>query len=254
MLQLLTQDPMLFLLLSLYRVPALIITLCCHEWAHAYVAYRCGDPTARMMGRMTLDPRRHLDPFGTILMVTVGFGWAKPVPVNPRNFRHRVADDVKVSLAGIGTNLVLFLLCITLAIALNSMLWQPEILSAYGSASFLSLNGINSMLIAGSDQLSMFMQRPWLSPVVGFVTLLANMNLMVALFNLLPIPPLDGHHVVNDLLFKGRLNLSPQVAQAGILIIMVISFSTDILSNVLSFFAAHIHNGVLSLFLMMTGG
>lgn len=244
---------MRFLLLSLYRVPALIITLCCHEWAHAYVAYRCGDPTARMLGRMTLNPLRHLDPLGTVLMITVGFGWAKPVPVNPRNYRNRIADDVKVSLAGITTNFVLFLLCTTLTIALNGLLWKPEILSIYGSEFFLSLNGANSALIFGSDQLSAFMQRPWLSPVIGFVTLLANMNLMVALFNLLPIPPLDGHHVVNDLLFKGRLNLSPQMAQAGILIIMVISFSTDILSNVLSFFATHIHNGVLSLFLMMTG-
>ena len=72
----------------LYTLPAILIGLTVHEWAHAYAAYRLGDPTARNLGRMTLNPLAHIDIFGFIMLILVGFGWAKPVPVNPRNFKN----------------------------------------------------------------------------------------------------------------------------------------------------------------------
>ena len=98
-------DTLLSLLISL---PGVFLALSAHEAAHGWVAYKCGDPTAKMMGRITLNPLRHLDPIGFLCMLFAGFGWAKPVPVNPNNYRNYRKDDLKVSLAGITANLILF--------------------------------------------------------------------------------------------------------------------------------------------------
>jgi Zn-dependent protease len=208
----LLSDPAAFFQDAIYSIPALLITLTCHEWAHAYVAYRCGDPTARMLGRLSLNPTRHLDPLGTLMMVFAGFGWAKPVPVNPRNYRHRIPNDIMVSLAGIVTNLTLFLVALFLSLALRD--WQ---FSSYAAANL-----------------------GWVTGLITFLTTLATMNLMVAIFNLLPIPPLDGYHVFNDLILRGRLNITPQMAQAGIMIVMFLSFATDYLDRIMSFLANNI--------------
>ena len=119
----LTSDPIGFLVFILYYAVAILTTLVLHEVAHGYVAYRCGDPTAKMLGRLSLDPRKHLDPIGTIALVLVGFGWAKPVPINSRNFQgNRVRADFLVSIAGIVTNLTLFILALLLATVLNPVL------------------------------------------------------------------------------------------------------------------------------------
>lgn len=96
------QDP----LSLLYTLPAIIIGLTVHEWAHAFAADKLGDPTAKNLGRMTLNPFAHIDLFGFLCLLVVGFGWAKPVPVNPRNFKNYRRDDIIVSLAGIAMNLV----------------------------------------------------------------------------------------------------------------------------------------------------
>ena len=103
-------DPVHTLIFFLLAFPGRILALSVHEFAHAWVANRCGDPTAKMLGRMTINPLKHLDPLGTILMLVVGYGWAKPVPVNPRNYRNYRQDDLKVSLAGVTMNLILFIL------------------------------------------------------------------------------------------------------------------------------------------------
>ena len=99
-------------------VPVLLFSVVAHEYAHGEAAYRQGDSTAYMLGRLTLNPLKHIDPFLTILLpimlIAMGgppFGGAKPVPVNPRNYRHHVSGDIIVSLAGIATNLALFVLC-----------------------------------------------------------------------------------------------------------------------------------------------
>ena len=240
--------------LLLYRVPALLLTLTVHEWAHAFVANRCGDPTARFMGRMTFNPLRHLDPIGTLLMFTVGFGWAKPVPVNPRNYRNRIADDVKVSLAGIATNLALFMLLTAMLVALHGFMWRPEIVAnSGGPRAFLDLYGINFSLVFGLNIDGALMQRTWLAPVVAFLTVAAQMNLMVAIFNLLPIPPLDGYHVANNLIFRGRFQITPQMAQMGMVAVMAISFATNILSTIMNFLATNVQGAVLGLFMLLTG-
>ena len=84
----LQSDPIGFVLYLFYLLVTVLLSLILHEVAHGYVAYRCGDATAKWMGRLSLDPRKHLDPIGTICMFLFGIGWAKPVPVNPRNFHN----------------------------------------------------------------------------------------------------------------------------------------------------------------------
>ena len=86
--QMLRTDPLGGLIFLAMFAVAILLSLILHECAHGYVALKCGDPTAKYMGRLTLDPRKHLDPMGTVFMVLLGFGWAKPVPVNPRNYRN----------------------------------------------------------------------------------------------------------------------------------------------------------------------
>src|ERR1700736_1588004 len=96
----------------LYQMIAFLFAISVHESAHAWTASRCGDPTARMLGRVSLNPIRHIDPIGTIVLPLVAaisgiplLGWAKPTPVDPRNFRHPVMDDILTSVAGAGTNI-----------------------------------------------------------------------------------------------------------------------------------------------------
>ena len=117
-LQLLFQSPILFILVF----GALVVSLTIHEFAHAYIAHKLGDDTAKYLGRLTLNPLAHLDVFGTLLLVFAGFGWGKPVPVNPYNFANPRRDSALVSLAGPAVN---FLLAIFLAILYNYLSFIP---------------------------------------------------------------------------------------------------------------------------------
>ena len=95
-----------YLISLLYSIPAVLIALCFHEYAHAWMANKLGDPTAKNMGRMTIDPTKHLDLIGTICMLLFRFGWAKPVPINPRNFKKPKRDEILVSVSGVAMNLL----------------------------------------------------------------------------------------------------------------------------------------------------
>ena len=134
-------DPLGTLLEIAFMIIALLLSLILHEIGHAVVALRCGDPTAKWMGRISLDPRKHLDPIGMICMFFLGIGWARPVPVNPNNFRHRNRDMILVSFAGIFVNLILFLLSTFLWVLCfrGSRLSRPDIL-AVGSPHFSATN------------------------------------------------------------------------------------------------------------------
>lgn len=250
----LVQDPVGFIIYLLYFAVAILGTLILHEIAHGYVAFRCGDPTAKMLGRLSLDPRKHLDPIGTLCLVFLGFGWAKPVPVNPRNFRNYRRDDFLVSIAGVTVNLILFLLSLALAVGINGLLWKPETIAYYGAKELLSSKGIGySVLLSGSGSAAVdAMRYPWLQHVQRFLLLFSTMNLSIAVFNLLPIPPLDGFHVLNDLILKGKLSLNPQLFQISRIILLVICFS-GLLSQLLVTVTGAIENGVLNFFLLITG-
>lgn len=241
---------------AVLRVAAVFLCLTVHETCHGLAALALGDPTAKSMHRLSLNPLHHIDWLGLALMFTVGFGWAKPVPVNPRNFKGNYRrDDFLVSVAGITVNLTLFILSMTLAVALNGLLWKPEVIAANGGArEFLSTSGIGySVLVAGyGKDYSQLMLHPWLMYVQRFLLMFYSMNLGVGLFNLLPIPPLDGYHIFNDILFKGRFRLNQQVFQIAQVVLLVACFS-GLLSNVINVVFNAVEGGVLNLFLLIAG-
>ena len=205
---------------------ALLLSLILHECAHGWVAWRCGDPTAKLMGRLTLNPMKHLDPVGTVFMVLFGFGWARPVPVNPRNFRKYRRDNILVSAAGIITNLLLFLLSLGLSVLVLYFMvggdFRLNISYQDGTYSYLRMADsstrqsiywlfINYQLDgAAQSELTRFMAVPWLQYVFQFLTLMCSFNVSLAIFNLIPIPPLDGYRLLNDTVFRGNLQVPEQ--------------------------------------------
>ena len=155
-------------------IVALLFALSLHEVGHAYAAKRNGDLTAHSMGRITLNPLKHLDPVGTLMMVFVGFGWAKPVPVNPNNFEDRKKGMLQVSLGGVAVNFVLIIL------SLGLLLLTAQIGFSTGTLT-------NSPETFGSILTMLFFN-------IFLYSILLNAILMA--FNLLPLYPLDGFRVV----------------------------------------------------------
>ena len=257
----LQSDPVGFVLYLFYLLVTVLLSLILHEVAHGYVAYRCGDATAKWMGRLSLDPRKHLDPIGTICMFLFGIGWAKPVPVNPRNFHNYRRDDFLVSIAGIVTNLSLFVLCTALAVGVNAVMFKPEFLQEFKSYFGTLEYVISPYYVYGNsiasgnvtEELLAAMAHPWLQYVQRFLLNMATINLSLAVFNFLPIPPLDGYHIFNDLLFRGRFQLSGQAFRVAQVVLLLLCFS-GLLSELLYFMNTHVFSAVTHLFLIMTGG
>lgn len=162
----------------------ILLALPVHEFAHAFVAVQLGDPTPRYQGRYTLNPLRHIDPIGAVLIALVGFGWAKPVQWNPRNvtIEPRLAS-ILVSVAGPLSNLLLAFLSLLIS----------------------QLLGVGGVL-------------------AGFLTTFATINVLLFVFNLLPIPPLDGSHVLFALLPGDTRRLQFYLMQYGMLIVFAIVF------------------------------
>lgn len=160
---------LLSVLQNLFNPPfiiAILIALTVHEWAHALVADRLGDPTPRSEGRLTLNPVAHLDPVGTLLFFLVSFGWGKPVPVNPRYFKHYKRDSALTAIAGPISNLIL---------AILALVFINHVLPLF-------------MHVGSTDRVGLFFSE------VFFNLVLINLSLMA--FNLLPIAPLDGSKVL----------------------------------------------------------
>lgn len=256
MLNWLQQDPGGFLLYMLYRAPAVLLALTIHELAHGYAALKAGDTTARDMGRLTMNPLRHLDPLGTLSMFLMGVGWAKPVPVNPNRFRKPRWDDLKVSLAGVATNFLQFLLAVIISIFISQLLYTPEALSHYGTAFFLRFDSdgfVLQLFPQYAKDLQVVLKTPWLLHVQRFIFQLAFVNLGMGLFNLLPIPPLDGFHVVNNLIFQNKINLSGKVFRFTHLALMLLLFSTNFVGNWVSKALYAIQGAILPVLLSLFG-
>ncbi|UCF40311.1 MAG: site-2 protease family protein [Gemmatimonadota bacterium] len=185
----------------LYALPVLLVSMVAHEYAHGYAALRQGDPTAQAMGRLTLNPLKHIDPFLTVLLPVavfvlsagrVVFGGAKPVPVNPANYRNLKRGDLIVSSAGIVVNLVLFVVCLVASIAVG-------VLAEFGPGGAGVLAGLQRMLLWGV----------WL-------------NLLLAFFNLIPVPPLDGSHLLYHVLPLRWQPWYRRFARYGVLALMAV--------------------------------
>jgi len=179
-------------MLVVFQVIVLIFAFSVHESAHAYAAYRLGDPTAYMLGRVTLNPIKHIDIFGSLIMPTLalvyGFpllGWAKPCPVTVRNFRHVKRDDILTTLAGPVSNLALALICLVLLIILKH---APGVgLGAVQTAMVLGLG-----YREGVDTTNL----PAMFPIALLLYYGILINVLLFIFNLIPIPPLDGSRIL----------------------------------------------------------
>lgn len=170
----------------LLSAPAILFGLTIHEFAHGWVAWRLGDPTAKMMGRLTLNPLKHLDPIGTIALFLFRFGWAKPVPIDPSHFRHPARDMAISSLAGPAANFATALV--------SGLLFR--LLTALG--------------VTGFGQL-----------LLGYFVLF---NIILCFFNLIPIPPLDGSRLVYYFLPPNLAAGYARLERYGFLILMGIIF------------------------------
>lgn len=159
----------------LISIPIILFSLTIHECSHAFAAYKLGDPTARNLGRLTLNPLKHLDPIGTILMLLFGFGWAKPVPINTRYFKNPKKGMAVSALAGPVSNLILSFVGFFIYFGLNSWL---KVFTYYNGLSYYDSS------------------RPVAYFAVMFFYLIASMNITLAIFNLLPVPPLDGSRIL----------------------------------------------------------
>ncbi len=201
--------------ISVMLVPGLL-AIVLHEVAHGYIAERLGDPTARMLGRLTLNPFRHIDPFGLVVLFLIGFGWARPVPVNPLNFKRPRKDMVWVALAGPVTNLILAGLS---ALFLRVLLLMP--LGASQSGAFVSSLAEPLILMAGFS---------------------LYINLLLATLNMLPVPPLDGGRVVTGVLPEAQARWLTRVEPFGFFILILLVFVTPLWDKALLpavSFAAH---------------
>ena len=177
-------------------LPILIFSLCFHEFSHGYIAYRLGDHTATRSGRLTLNPLAHLDPIGSLMILFVGFGWAKPVPVNPINFSNPRVDMMKVAFAGPASNLILAFI--------------SGLMLRFANYSDLMNNGILYQTLY----------------VFSFI------NIALAVFNMLPVAPLDGSQIFGNLISKNNPELAwklqmygPKILMGLILIGIVTPFS-----------------------------
>jgi Zn-dependent protease len=173
-----------------YQLVVFLFAISVHESAHAWTASRCGDPTARMLGRVSLNPIRHIDLFGTIVLPLVAaisgipvLGWAKPTPVDPRNFRNPMMDDILVSVAGPVSNFIV-------ATGALLLLGGISLSSPSGHELIIGLRNGFSSGISGST----------LAPVAMLLYELMIINIVLAVFNLIPVPPLDGSHVLRHFL------------------------------------------------------
>lgn len=181
-----------WLLGKILIIPAILIGLTFHEYAHAIVADKLGDKTPKFQGRLTLNPFVHIDLIGFIMILVIGFGWAKPVETNPSAFKNRYKDDLKVSIAGPVANLIV----------------------AFLGAIFMALLGK-----FGSIGLS---EMPTLYAILRVIfSAIISINCMLFIFNLIPIPGLDGFHILRDLFPSAYYKISDAVYRYQLIILLL---------------------------------
>jgi Zn-dependent protease len=189
-----------------FKLIAFLFAISVHESAHAWMANQRGDPTARMLGRISLNPIKHIDPVGTLLLPAVAMffhapviGWAKPTPVDPRNFKNPVLDDILTSVVGPISNFV---------VATGAVL----VLVVVKLASPLGQQILSQGFSTDTDS--------FLLPLCLLLYDVMLINVILGVFNLIPVPPLDGSHVVRHLLPAGALRVYDTVGMAGLFILV----------------------------------
>lgn len=184
-------SPMEWLMAKILVLPGIIIGLSFHEFAHAKVADLCGDPTPRLQGRVTINPAAHIDPFGFVALFLIGFGWGRAVEIDPRNFKNPRRDELLVGLAGVTMNLLLAIV----------------------------FTGIMKLLIIFSPQ---FMYGNLGGALISVLQQVILINLVLMVFNLIPVPPLDGFNVAAELFHFRYKQIYYTIYDKGYLILMVL--------------------------------
>jgi Zn-dependent protease len=206
------------LILAIFEFAVLLFSLSLHEAAHGWMASRLGDPTARMLGRVTLNPIKHIDPLGTIVIPLVmlflpGYGrfligWAKPTPVTPRNFKNITRDDILTTVAGPVSNVLAALVATIVLLILSK--------ATPGGANIVH------QLAGGALDPSLMASSPTLFPLALLCYMGMTLNLILAAFNLLPLPPLDGSHVFRHLLPYKALRLYDSLGIVSLILILFV--------------------------------
>jgi Zn-dependent protease len=201
------------ILLKIFQFVILLFALSLHEAAHAWMASRLGDQTARMLGRVTLNPAKHIDIFGTLLLPLITlftsgllFGWAKPTPVNTRNFRQPVRDDILTTLAGPVSNIVIAVVSLFALVIIAKATPTGEIV-------------IKELVVLGMPAPDLMAASPIVSPLVILFYFGIVLNLFLAAFNLLPLPPLDGSHIIRHFLPYNALRVYDSLGMISLFLI-----------------------------------
>ena len=196
-----------------FQMIAFLFAISFHEAAHAWTADRCGDPTAKMMGRITMNPIKHIDPFGTILLPLIGLlssigfiGWAKPTPVDPRNLKRPVWDDILVSLAGPASNVILIVI--------------------FGTILKLCAMYIHARQIQHLGETA--------EALIVLLLISVEINVVLAIFNMLPVPPLDGSHVIRHFLSGSALRAYDTLGTFGIMLLFLANWQFNFLGALFS--------------------
>src|SRR5665213_1410990 len=207
-------------LLIAFQVVVLVLAFSVHECAHAWTAWRLGDPTAKMLGRVTLNPLKHLDPLGSVFMPLLALvyhwpliGWAKPTPVTARNFKNYKRDDILVTLAGPASNLAMATVALVLLIILKHAIAGGLAAVATAVALASNVRGISTANL------------PALFPVALFLYFVILINLLLFIFNLIPIPPLDGSHILRHFLPYKAVQLYDRMGMIGLIVLFLIGGS-----------------------------
>jgi len=214
MIERLLTDPIGALQTLVLMAPALLLAVTVHEVAHGWVADRLGDPTARLAGRLTLNPLPHIDPIGALAFVLAGFGWARPVPVNALNLRHPVRDMACVAVAGPVSNFILAFVALVVLVLVGRAVESP------------------------------FLARP----LLGMLQYVYAFNLGLAIFNLIPLPPLDGGHFLPYFLPRRAWPLLRSVERYGPLILILL-----ILTDVTRYIIGPVFRLVSTFYLTVVG-
>ena len=194
-------------------IPGIVIGLAFHEFAHGFVSYKLGDPTPKLQGRLTLNPGAHIDPIGFLCLFFAGFGWGVPVQIDPRYYKHRRRDEFLVSIAGVTMNLIIaicFAFALRVVVHSNSQFFISQI-----GEIMVQINSLSSAPSQISD------------------CSLSFINLVLMVFNLIPVPPLDGFGIITQIFNLEKYSWCDVVYRNGLFILMgLILF--DVISTILN--------------------
>jgi len=219
----------------LFQLIVFLFAISVHESAHAWMANRCGDPTARMLGRISLNPIKHIDAFGTVLLPLICvithipvLGWAKPTPVDPRNFKNPVKDDILTAVVGPTSNFIV-------AAGATLVLLAVKLSSAFGAQTVYGV-------IFGMTPLQ---SNSFLIPFCFLIYELLVINVVLAVFNLIPVPPLDGSHVLRHFMPESVRRTYDMVGWFGLL--ALVYFGGGILSRIIGPFLGFFTHIILAI-------